>query len=249
MNNTLSLTAAFLKIFFRNYRALFFVLVLPVVIYIAISYLGLDNIISFNGEKQYQGYLLPGIIAMSLVQMGVFSAGYTLIDFRRSGVLKQLAVTPLSPFRFLLAHAFARWIMALVQTGILLLCGLILFDIMISWRVVFAPILSMAGLALFINFGYLIASLAKDYEDAAPATAIINLLLLFLGDVFFPSRLLSPAFNVLADILPMKALSAMFRYVLTGGEAVTLIQVLVFVAWFIVTSVLAQRIFARKAYK
>ena len=243
------LAKAFLKIFFRNYRALFFVLVMQAAIYIIISYLGIDNIIRFNGAGSYQQYLLPGILALSLMQLGIFNSGYAVIEMRRSGTLKRIAVTPLTPMRFLAAHLLARFVMGLMMAVILLLAGAILFDYQIGAGIWLLPFLIFLGLMLFLNFGYIIASLARDYEDAAPATAIINMVFMFLGDVFFPTRFLPPYFGAIADFLPMKPLSSMMRQSLSGEGSVTAGAVVVLLAWLIITTAVAFRVFAKKAYK
>lgn|SRR3989344_7286934 len=245
----ISLFFAFLKIFSRNLRALFFILVLPLVMYVGISYLGIGNIIRLGTSSVYQEYLLSGIVAMSLMQLGIFSTGYALIDFRRSGILKRIAVSPLSAASFLVAHGLARTVLALAQTGLLLFCGFIFFGLTYGWLVILVPLLVAAGLVLFLNLGYLIASLAKDYEDAAPATTAINLLLIFLGDVFFPSAALPRPLAILADILPMKAFSNLFRLALSGTGHVLVWQVLVLAAWLVITSIVSFWIFAKKAYR
>lgn len=244
------LTLAFLKIFYRNRRALFFVILLPAAIYIALSFLNLEQIIQINYPVSYRAFLLPGIIAFALMQVGIYTAPYALIDYRTAGVLKRLSITPLSGVKFLASHILARYILALIQSTVLLAFGFWFSHMPMRPQLLLLPLLILLGNTIFLNIGHLIASSASGYEEAAPYTSATGLLLVFLGDVFFPIKNLPEGLRVLADYLPLKPLSALFRFVFFGANAAHLWQnLLVLGVWFVVLSGVANYVFRKKGYR
>lgn len=244
------LIITFLKIFFRNKRAIFFVILLPVGIYLAGAFLGLEGIVQFQKQIRYEDFLLTGVIAFALMQTGVYTASYTFIDYHKSHILKRLSVTPLSAGRLLAAQVAARFMLALLQTAVLLGIGTALFGLRPSGLILLLPLVVFVGSTLFLNVGFLIASAARDYEQAAPYTTVIGMVSMFLGDAFFPIANLPAYLARAAEFLPLAPLVALLRMTILGvipeHYARDLVLVLV---WFIGLSFLAQTVFKKKAYK
>lgn len=240
---------SFLKIFFRNPRAIFFVIFLPAGIFIILAFLGLEEILRFNLPVSYTNFLLSGIIAMALMQTGVYTIAYTLIDYRRTKIFERLAVTPLSASQFLLAQVLARFVVAILQVAVLLILGAALFHTT-TRGLVFLPFLIFLGSTLFLNFGFLIAAAARDYEEAAPYTTLISLPLIFLGDVFFPVQNLPQSLASLAAFLPLKPLASLLRHFLLGINSENLGgDILVLLVWLLVLTLISRVIFAKKVYR
>lgn len=244
----IQLTKAFLKIFFRNRRAMFFVLLLPAAIFLITSYLGLEDIIRFQeGRIAYQEFLLAGIMAYALMSTGIYTVAYNLVDYHRTHILKRLFITPLSPAHFLLAQIVARFVIGLIQTGLLVVLGLALFNIKVQLNLILLPLIVFLGSTIFLGFGFLIAAMARDYEEAAPYTAVVGIGLTFLGDVFFPAANLPGWLPRLAAYLPLQPLSSLLRYSLVAAKPENLLQdAVVLLVWCSLLSVLASLVFAKK---
>lgn len=244
------LVTAFLKIFFRNRRAMFFVIFLPAGLFAILSLLGVERIIQFDLQIPYNDFLLSGIIALALMQAGIYTAAYATVDYQRTQVLKRLSLTPLTAGKFLYAQTLARFIVAILQTAVLLLLGALFFGSAFKLQVIFLPLLVLAGSSIFLNLGILIASLARDYEEAAPYTAVAGLSLTFLGDVFFPVGRLPEVLQNIAQFLPLKALSEMLRYSLFALEPGDLSRnIITLLVWVVGITILAGAIFSKRAYK
>lgn len=240
---------SFLKIFFRNPRAWFFVIFLPALIFLAGAVLGLESIIQASSMLVYNDYLLVGIIAMAIMQTGVYGVTYLMIDWRKSQIFKRLLLTPLSAFQFLSSFFISRFAIACLQVAALLVLGVVIFGVKISGLWVL-PIVIFIGLAIFLNLGYLIASLARDYEAAAPYTTITGLLLVFLGDVFFPAKNLPASLARLSQYLPLRPLSDTLRHVLLNLVSPDLYrEILVLLIWFFISSVIAAAVFRKRIYR
>lgn len=242
------LIITFLKIFFRNPRAWFFVIFLPSGLFAIAAFLSLESIIRVDVKAPYNDFLLVGIASMALMQTGLYTVGYIFIDYHRLQILKQLSITPLSASRFLTAQIFARFIIACLQTAILISIGVIFFGSQLQnfW---FLPLLVFLGSTLFMNFGIIIAAIARNYEEAAPYTTLVGIPLVFLGDVFFPVQNLPAALAAVANFLPLAPLSAILRHFLLALPDARLFQDLfVLFVWLIFLSLFAQRLFVKKLY-
>lgn len=244
------LILTFLKIFFRNRRAIFFVILLPIGLFLVLSFLRLENVIQFDAGQSYTDFLLPGIIAYAIMNAGIYTSSYSLIDLKKQMVLKRLSVTPISAGEFLYAHSVARFVVSLVQAGTLISVGALFFDLHLARTIIILPLVLLVGCMVFLNFGYVIAALARDYEEAAPYTTIVGLGLSFIGDVFFPASNLPGYLQSIGSFLPMQPLSQVMRYALFGTDSQFLVtNLIVLLAWLMLGFALANAIFAKKAYK
>ncbi|MDP3741097.1 MAG: ABC transporter permease [bacterium] len=244
-----TLIKVFLKIFFRNPRAWFFVIFLPTGLFALAAFLSLEAIIRADLTVPYRDFLLIGIISMAFMQSGIYTMGYLFIDYKRLQVLKRLYITPLSGKDFLIAQIISRFFISLLQTISLVAVGIMIFGANLQnfWLL---PILVFVGSTLFLNFGVLIAATARDYEEAAPYTTIVGLPLVFLGDVFFPVQNLPPVLSKIADFLPLKPFSAIMRHYLLGlVDANIVSDFIVLAVWLAATILLAFFAFERKIYK
>ena len=52
-------------------------------------------------SQRYIDFLVPGLLALTIMQISVAGSGYNIVEFRRKGILKRLFVTPLKPSSFI----------------------------------------------------------------------------------------------------------------------------------------------------
>ena len=72
----------------------------------------------------YKGFVVPGIISLSIMQSALFGVVFTLVRLRNQGVLKRLHATPINPRHFLAGALFTRMLLLIMQTYVLLLVGI-----------------------------------------------------------------------------------------------------------------------------
>ncbi len=194
---------------YRNWRGLFFNIFLPVFLYIAISKIGGNA--PGNKDVSYSEYLLPGIIAMTIMQTGIFSLAYWLVDLKARGVIKRLLVTPLSNFEMLGSLIASRLVLMAIQIGLIISIALWYFKATIPGSGLAILLLMIMGGAVFLGIGFAVSSFAKTYEEAAPITTILNLLFTFLGNIFFPTSNMPEVLKFIASKLPITYLAEGMR--------------------------------------
>ncbi len=198
-----------LKILYRNWRALFYSILLPIGIYI---FVGLLHLKSFGGIAiDYSTYLLPGIIAMTIMQTGIFTLAYWLIDMRERGVIKRFMVTPLSTWELIGSLVTTRLLLMLVQVVILVFIGIHYFGAVAQGNYLNIALVSLLGGIVFLNVGFLISNFARNYEEASPITATVNLAFTLLGNVFVPAAVFPEFLQKFSEFLPITYLAVGLR--------------------------------------
>src|SRR3989344_2174731 len=94
-----------LRIVIRNRRGFFWTVVMPAGMYVILSLLPVGVIL---GKENYSSYLLPGVIALTIMQGGIYTLAYWTVDLKGRGVIRRFQVTPLSKKELVLSLLFAR---------------------------------------------------------------------------------------------------------------------------------------------
>jgi ABC-2 type transport system permease protein len=192
-------------------------------------------------------FLIPGILAMSLMQLGLFGTAPPLVSLRQDGVLRRLGATPLPRSSLLVSQVLMRLTIGIVQTGLIIGLGVAAFDMHVegNWLALIGIVL--LGALAFVGMGYLIAALARTVEAASGITSAVNFPMMFLSGIFFPIASLAsvPVLAIIIKILPLTYLGDALRQItVQGAPSFPLtVDVAVLAGWFIVCSLLAIRFF------
>ncbi len=193
----------------------------------------------------YTDFLVPGIIALSIMQTGIFSVAFAFVQQKQTGVLRRLMATPMKVSEFLAAQVTTRLIMAAVQVAILLFVGVAFFNFHLAGNVVELMLACIFGSAIFIAIGFAISGYAKD-EQAVPALAnILVLPMMFLSGIFFTRDSMPAWLHTVSDYLPLTYVVDAIRSVAVNGSHLWNLgtDVLGIAVWLVVTVVIAIRLF------
>jgi ABC-2 type transport system permease protein len=133
----------------------------------------------------YQTFLFPGIVAISLVGISI-SSGISVIWDREFGFLKEILVAPVSRTSIFVGKALGGCTTALIQ-GIFILCLSFLFGINLDFLTFFSAVLIMLMISLgLVSLGLIIASLLETIEGFGLIMNFLIMPLMFLSAAFFP---------------------------------------------------------------
>jgi ABC-2 type transport system permease protein len=231
MQPIIELFKANLKIVIRNRSGIFWTILMPSFIYVALSVLPIGQ----ASPVKYSDYVLPGIIAMTIMQGGIYGLAYWMTDLKARGVIKRFLVTPLKPWHLVLGLLTSRILVTIVQVIVITLLGIIAFNAQFAGNIISSLILVLLGSGIFLLLGLLISNFATSYESAAPITSAIGLPLTFLGNIFYPVDSLPNALRIFAKLLPITYLSDGLRNAYLKPFDIHLIgkDVLILALWFI----------------
>jgi ABC-2 type transport system permease protein len=161
-------------------------------------------------DLRYIDYLVPSILAMSLMQLGLYSA-VSLVTQRETKLLRRLGATPLPRASVIGAQVTQRVLISLLQAVVLIAVGRIFFHVDFSRNLPLLGAFILLGTLAFVAMGFIVGSAASTSETAMPLVQFISLPMLFLSGIFFPVDA-GPAFiQPITRIMPLTYLGDALR--------------------------------------
>jgi ABC-2 type transport system permease protein len=189
-----------------------------------------------TGEEDPVDFLLPGVLALSVMSTAMTGLAIATGFERSAGVLKRLAVTPLTRRDLVAAKLAAVLVVEALQVVVLLVVGLLLgWDPSVGLGTTLAA-MALASVA-FAGIGMLMAGTLPALTTLALANATY-VVLLFVGGVVSPLDDLPTVLRVVARGLPIGALSDITHGAL-GAGSVPVGAWLVLATWAVVAPMVA----------
>jgi ABC-2 type transport system permease protein len=189
-------------------------------------------------------YFVPSILAMSVMQVGIFAA-VPLVADREKGILKRLSATPLRRWQLVGSNTVMRLLIALVQTLIIVGVGIAVFGVEMSGSLLLSGSFVALGAVSFLALGYVLASFTKTEEAANGITQVVQFPMMFLSGVFFPIEAMPSFLQSIARLIPLTYLADALRQVMVGGTAFAPLWICaaVLLGWLVVCFAIAARKF------
>lgn len=175
-------------------------------------------------QIRYIDFALPGQIGFALLSTAIFGTVFGLIYLKKALVLKRMFATPTRAITILLAQGGSRLIMAILQTLIILILGIVAFKFYLphGWiTFIELLILSIIALIAFLGFGFFMAGLVNDENSAGPMVNLITLPQFLLSGTFFPITDLPNWLQPIANVLPLSFFNEAVRKITTEGGNIT----------------------------
>lgn len=205
----------------------------------------LDPVSILTRQLRAIDFLAPGILAMALMQLGLFGTATPLVTLRQEQVLRRLGATPLPRWHLLASQVLMRLTIALVQTGLILALSIWVFKMQIQGSILAVLALVVLGAVAFISLGYLVASISKTVDAANGITSAVNFPMMFLSGIFFPLAALPVFLAPVVRALPLTYLGDALRQIMTGGTPAfpMWVDLAVLAGWTLICALLAIRLF------
>jgi ABC-2 type transport system permease protein len=198
------------------------------------------------GELRRVDYMLPGVLAITLMQLGMFVTAPLLVSLRERHVLRRLGATPLTPGPLLAAQVVFRLLIALGQAGLLLVLGGLVLDVRIDLGDIPGVMaITLIGAAGLITFGYFLAALAKTEEAIQMFMLVPHTLFMMLSGSFFPVEDMPRWTRPIVDVVPLTYLCDALRQTMVHapGRYSLTTDVVLLIGWWALCTVLAVRFF------
>ena len=185
---------------------------------------GLEGAIGNRGAAgvDYQQYLFPGILAMSVLTSSLFSAIAIVWD-REFGFMREMLVAPVSRSTLVLGKALGSGSVSVVQ-GLVLVAVAPLVGVTFTVESFFEMLGYLMLLAFALTaFGMVIASRMQRMESFQMVMALVMQPMLFLSGAIFPLNRLPDWLGVITRINPATyGVDAIRRVVLPATTKLTL---------------------------
>jgi len=171
------------------------------------------------GSINYQTFLFPGVVAISVVGISIAS-GVSVIWDREFGFLKEILVAPISRTSIFIGKALGGCATALVQ-GIIILSLSFIIGIPITLNSFVVSIFLMALISLgLVSVGLIIASLVETLESFGMIMNFIIFPLIFLSGAFFPLQEAPEWLRIISLVNPLTYGVEAIRYTIIGFSSI-----------------------------
>jgi ABC-2 type transport system permease protein len=189
------------------------------------------NQLTTQGNR-YIDFLIPGLLAMGLMNSALWGMGWSLVDMRIKKLLRRIVATPLPRYLFLLSHFIMRYVFATLE--VLALCGFafFMFDIRITGSYWAFVLLASAGLWAFSGISILIASRTANSNVANGLINAVYLPMSLVSGVFFNYHGFPDWIVGIIEKLPLTLLADGLREIFNEGATVeqVLMKILILLA-------------------
>lgn len=186
-----------------------------------------------NKKVRYIDFLMPGILAMSLMQSAIIGIAVYLTEAREKKILKRILATPVNRKSYIASQVVARLAISMVQAIIIIATARILYDVNIYGSYFDVFVVALLGTLVFLLIGFIISSFSKTVAAAEGLSQVISMPMLFLSGVFFSTDSLPVIVRDVVNYLPLTPMINALRDIITGGETLnaTINNVWILLAW------------------
>lgn len=164
-------------------------------------------------------YLLPVVMTMVVTTIAVINMPSFLATYRKTKLLRRLAVTPASPSMVLGAQFVVSFLQVLLGIGVAFAVAMMFFNANLPQNLLSAVAVLLAACAAMYGVGMIVASIAPTPNSSVAIGLIFFFGLAALGGMFGPVENLPETLAEIAGWLPFAAAVEAFQSAWLG-EAV-----------------------------
>ena len=172
-------------------------------------------------QLRFFDFLLPGILAMTVMQTGLSGVTWVVATYRQRLILKRILATPAHPAAFLGGLVGRYTLTSLFQMAVIMLVAVLAFHARIVGSLATLGALIVLGTLVFVGMGFAISTVSKSPEAANLLGTAISYPMMFLAGTFWPKDLMPKAMQPVIGLLPLTPLVDVMRGVSARGDAVT----------------------------
>ncbi|MBP1464622.1 ABC transporter permease [Candidatus Chloroploca sp. M-50] len=195
-------------------------LALQSVLWVVLFGVGMRGLISEIEGRDYMSYILPGILALSVLG-GAVGGGMVMLDERLRGILKEYLAAPIPRLSILLGSATSTATKALFQAVLMLVVG-----ILMGARLALNPagwLVSLILLGLFAlgfsGIALAVAAVSRSIAGYHGMIFLFNLPLLFASNALYPLAVLPGWMQAIVLLNPTTYLIDAIRTLAFGTTA------------------------------
>ena len=194
------------------------------------------NVNKIYGDIAYIDFLVPAVLAMTVMMSCMMGMGQSIAGERETGELARLFMTPTSVATVVGGKIFSKLVVEILKALVLLGAAMLLFGITINGDIFLAIGVLILGALTFVGFGMMISATAQTQEDYTQIVMPFTMPMMFVSGVFYPIETMPWIFQKIAYLMPLTYLNDVMRGVMLKGLSIgdIWIDVLVLLGFLIV---------------
>jgi ABC-2 type transport system permease protein len=135
--------------------------------------------------NRYIDFLIPGLIAMGVMNSLLWGISYALIDMRSKKLMRRMVATPMKRSEFLISIFLARLSITIIEALLLLIFAFAYFHISIQGSLPALMMVFLAGNIAFSGIAILISSRTANSRIGTGLINVITMPMTVLSGIFF----------------------------------------------------------------
>ena len=142
----------------------------------------------YNKQQNYKLFMIPALFAIVMMLMTGFLPTLNIVGEKEAGTIKQINVTPVSKWSFILAKLIPYWLIALFVITVCLLLAWLVYDISPAGPVWLIYVLAMLLALFFSSFGLIVSNYSDTMQQAIFVMWFFVVSIMLLSGLFTPTR-------------------------------------------------------------
>ncbi len=202
------------------------------------------EVLSQQGTR-YVDFLIPGLLALGIMNGFLWGIGYTLIEIRTKKLLRRMVAAPMKKWQFLFSHFFARISLSAFEAIVLYFFAWMYFRIQMSGSVTAFILVFISGSFCFAGIALLMGSRTSSSRVGNALINVITLPMMILSGIFFSYHNFPDVVIPVIRTLPLTLIADSLRSIMTEGAGIgeSLPAVLILTAFGTICFILGLRIY------
>jgi ABC-2 type transport system permease protein len=202
----------------------------------------------YNQTLNYKHYMVPGILVALVTLIGTLLTAQNIAREKELGTLEQLNVTPITRGQFIAAKLLPFWVLGLVNLGIGLLVGRLVFAVPMRGSVLLLFGSAALYLIVALAIGLWISTLVDTQQQAMFVTFFIMNVYLLMSGLFTPIDSMAPWVQVVSQLNPVRHFVTIARAILIKGAGLAEIAqpLIILIVYGAVMLTLAMRQYSKR---
>lgn len=189
---------------------------------IVASFQNLANTVNFQidkiyGDIKYIDFLVPAVLAMTVMMSCMMGMGESIAGERERGELARLFMTPTSVSTVVGGKIISKLVIETGRALVLIIAAVILFGIIIKGSMGLTLLLLVLTALCFVGFGMMVSARVSTQEDYVQMVMPFTMPMMFVSGVFYPVETMPWIFQKIAYIVPLTYANDALRSVMLKG--------------------------------
>ncbi|MBP2046042.1 ABC-2 type transport system permease protein [Methanobacterium aggregans] len=172
------------------------------------------------GDIKYIDFLVPAILAMTVMFSAMMGMGESIAGERERGELARLFMTPTSVASVIGGKIISKLTIETFRALILIIAAIVLFSVTINGSILLTLLILVLSVLCFVGFGIMISARVNSQEDYIQIVMPFTMPMMFVSGVFYPIETMPWIFQKIAYIFPLTYANDAMRAVMLKGVGV-----------------------------
>lgn len=207
-----------LRLFIRDFFSFFFTLVFPVLMLFLFGGIYGNTPIYDGANVKMMDVSVPAYSVMVIGVTGLMSLPLTLSGYKEKKIYKRFDATPVGKKSIMIAQVFINLIMTLIGILILLITGILFYNIQIKGTFFSICVSVLFSIAALFSMGFLFTAIGRDLKSTSLLCYLFYFIMLFLSGATMPDMLFPDTIKKISNFLPMTYAVDLMQGVFAGDS-------------------------------